>query len=304
MKRVSTVSYHATANGAGRITRSVPDATMPGQSTLPILQNEKNTPWYFEGTSDRNDYPSITNQKGTQIFIAPRRYVIQLQKQPGKDSIHKIQLEEITNILRKVHNYQYAPEPLRSVVSTFQLLGATSGHSIFVSLTNISSQKIRKDLLNGILGVLETNYVPLKTWITMGWENGLQTSYETTTLDEVIRIITQSQQNITDAKRDYSPPWKRQVYIQLSHRAPLTEHPAVPQRGENLARPGPSKEEGRKRKGAIIAQQEKKKKSTDRNIIEELLALDEEDLLNIVTPRIPTPPHQENTSKLKHTICT
>lgn len=230
--------------------------------------------WDWQHVERREDYPSIVNQRGTTIFIAPRRYVIQLNLKPQNEPLRKGQLEEVKSIASRVHSYQYAPEPLKSLVSIFQLLGAKSGKVIYVYLTNISSQKIRRDLLNGILGVLETNYAPLATWIQQGTTKDIPTCYETSTKEAAITAVTTAQRDIDLHQRELQPPWKREMVFKVTeHIATGRDQAAMPNRDQA----GPSREAPRKR-GVFITNEQKKKRAHDQ-AVEEALNEDDEILM-------------------------
>lgn len=144
-------------------------------------------------------------------------------------------------------------------------------------LTNISSQKIRKDLLSGLLGILENNFKPLKTWIEIGTENDRGTSLATTTTEDVIRGITQAKANIQDLIADFAPTWKtRRKYVITHHKAEGRDERAQPPMKN--AKPSSStakKSEDLKKKTIIhkILGAKRKKQTT----AEEKRLLDEED---------------------------
>lgn len=56
-----------------------------------------NTIALWEQVENREEWPTIQNNRGTKIYIAPRRYVIQLQRQPGKEHITKYQIKDAKN---------------------------------------------------------------------------------------------------------------------------------------------------------------------------------------------------------------
>ena len=93
----------------------------------------------------REDYPFFENNQGTKIYIAPRRYIIHLTLNHQQNNIENNLEEEISSlkpVITRVHNYRYAPEPLKNLDSIFQLLGQNSGRDIYLYLTNISSQNV------------------------------------------------------------------------------------------------------------------------------------------------------------------
>ena len=106
-------------------------------------------------TPIKEDWEKITNRTGTVIPIPPRRYVIQIRQKPGQDNVMRKQVEELKAVITPTHNYSYAPEPLHRTESTYQLLDKKGdGRHIILHLTNISSQRIREDLIRGTLRVL------------------------------------------------------------------------------------------------------------------------------------------------------
>lgn len=94
------------------------------------MESAKRTIGLWE-QAEKEQWPSITNARGATIFIAPRRYTIQLERLANAPHISKEQIQAIKNIAAKVHDYRYAPEPLCRLDSIFQVLGAGNGHTIY-----------------------------------------------------------------------------------------------------------------------------------------------------------------------------
>ncbi|EGI69346.1 Non-capsid protein NS-1 [Acromyrmex echinatior] len=223
-----------------------------------------NTPELWQQVLEREDWPTITNQRGTSISIAPRRYTIRLTRLAGEKYIDAEQIDFVKNIARRVHNYSYAPEPL--------------------------SQKIRKDLLNGILGVLENNWTPAWTWIETASEKYPHPpiNIKTITTTEVIEAITQSRQQLESRMEQHVQiGWKKnRVYIILGHLAEGRQERTLPPESESeearVSRAAPAKPSGSKAWATIIARRKRKQKQTET----ELLEGDEEILLAATEPTI------------------
>ena len=66
-----------------------------------------NTPGLWQQVLEREDYPTITNQRETSISIAPRHYTIRLTRLAGEKHIDAEQIDSVKNIARRVHNYSY-----------------------------------------------------------------------------------------------------------------------------------------------------------------------------------------------------
>jgi len=88
---------------------------------------------------NKKEYPIIKNQKGMTIYTAPKKYIQLLKEFQKNINIKTTNIRNNEIIYEIVHNYQYASEPLISLDSTFQILGATNERIIYISLTNINS---------------------------------------------------------------------------------------------------------------------------------------------------------------------
>ncbi|EGI68937.1 hypothetical protein G5I_02320 [Acromyrmex echinatior] len=247
-----------------------------------------NTPGLWQQVLEREDYPTITNQRETSISIAPRHYTIRLTRLAGEKHIDAEQIDSVKNIARRVHNYSYAPKPLWPLDSSFQLLGDGNGKTIYVVLTNISSQKIRKDLLNGTLGVLKNNWTSAWTWIETTSEKYPHPpiNIKTITTTEVIEAITQFRQQLENRMEQHVQiGWKKnRVYIIMGHLAEDRQERALPPKSKNeearVSRAAPAKPSGSKAWATIVARRKRKQKQTEM----ELLEGDEEILLATTEP--------------------
>jgi hypothetical protein len=128
-------------------------------------------------------------------------------------------LSDLREVVSFTHNYMRAPEPLRPLDSHFQLLESEGGWTLFLHLTNISSQIIRKELFSHALMLLETDhYTPRMTWIQTPNEEAQHTTYTTSNTEEVLKVNTEevlkvisTAQNKLDAYMTMyriAAPWK------------------------------------------------------------------------------------------------
>jgi hypothetical protein len=124
------------------------------------------------------------------------------------------------DVVTYTHNYKRAPEPLRSSDSHFQLLEAENGRTLFLHLTNISFQIIRKELFNHTLMVLEReDYTPQMTWVQMTNQETQHTTYTTHTIDDVMKVISTAQNKLETYRTIYQvpTPWTYRQRILLTH---------------------------------------------------------------------------------------
>lgn len=194
---------------------------------------ETHTSWVWPDQIDnREDYPYFENKQGTKIFIAPRRYIIQLKKKAGGKNIEENPeaISACKSVITPVHNYRYAPEPLKSLVSIFQLLGHNGGKDIYLYLTNISSQKLRKDLIGGLLQVLEEDYKPKLIWIQTGTASQQPKVYEAESIEQILTTITEKQENLITWTGNAKHPWTFKATTYLSHVAQGKDQAVVPER--------------------------------------------------------------------------
>lgn len=197
----------------------------------PIMTKEVNPTmnnawiWLDQQTSVDN-YPKITNFKGTQISIAPRRYIVQLETRLSAEELEN-KLDEITreSSFRKsvssIHNYSAAREPLHTCTSHFQILQVET--SIYLMLNNISSQSIRSTLIEQTLEHLWTSKIHYSIgliWIQTGHENATPRCYKVQMKWEVIEVITKAinhtHEYIVDETK-YVKPWTLRAWIAMNH---------------------------------------------------------------------------------------
>nr|ABU94967.1 non-structural protein 2 [Culex pipiens pallens densovirus]ABU94970.1 non-structural protein 2 [Culex pipiens pallens densovirus]ABU94973.1 non-structural protein 2 [Culex pipiens pallens densovirus]ABU94976.1 non-structural protein 2 [Culex pipiens pallens densovirus]ABU94979.1 non-structural protein 2 [Culex pipiens pallens densovirus] len=195
--------------------------------------------WIWENQLEsKEDWPTITNNQGSQIYIAPRQYILQLQfNRKGESSIEKItsRISLVKPLVTSTHNYKAAPEPLNQLISHFQLLAQEAGKYLYVNLTNISSQIIRKKLINHILEVYEDDYSPKKLWIITGHRQARPKCYETLSKDAVLKALLTAQAKITEMElmeRVYQP-WNYTAIVLLTHIAQNKDQAIKPIRERN-----------------------------------------------------------------------
>nr|AVM80380.1 non-structural protein 2 [Ambidensovirus sp.] len=216
--------------------------------------------WLWENQAQtRAEWPQITTNQGTQISIAPRQYILQMKK--TNERITKEQIQEMKKIITPIHNYKYAPEPLNMLTSTLQILEHDNERSIYLSLTNISSQIIRRKLFEGIMTILDMNYSPMKMWIIMGNADQTPKAYQTQNQEEVIKVLLTAQAKITEMELTGSsiPPWVSPVVVLLHHEAQNRDEAVKPER-ENVRARNTNQEREKKLKEAMINRAIQKRK--------------------------------------------
>ena len=204
---------------------------MEGHSLLPYT-NRRFT--WTNQEENREQWEEITNKQGTIIKIPPRRYAIQLQLKPGKTELNQTQINQMKKILTQIHTYSYAPEPLKNITSTFQMINKNANmKTIILYLTNISSQAVRRDLMTEIMIIMK-DYKPEITWIQMNTENERVRTYSTTTREDVIEVLLQRADTTQQMlwTNPPQPPWKTQArnIILIQHTATNQAQEAVPER--------------------------------------------------------------------------
>nr|AAP78908.1 non-structural protein 2 [Aedes albopictus C6/36 cell densovirus] len=206
--------------------------------TLSVRPGGEN--WIWENQLEvREEWPTITNNQGTKIYIAPRQYLLQLRcrQTPSRIEISE-RISEIKPLITSTHNYTAAPEPLNSLNSHFQLLEQEAGKYLYVNLTNISSQVIRKKIFSHILDVFEDSYSPKKLWIITGHRQAQPKCYETTSKDAVLKALLTAQAKITEMELmgRASPPWIYKATVLLTHMAMNRQQAVRPERNEQHPR--------------------------------------------------------------------
>jgi hypothetical protein len=204
---------------------------MEGHLLLPYTA--KKFEWTHQ-TTIREEFQTITNQRGTKIPIPPRRYAVEITAISKHNTITKNQIEKIKQMVTTVHSYSYAPEPLHQIESVFQLLDKKrNGEHLIIYLTNISSQTIRREIYLQTLEILH-QYKTETTWIQQMADTEHPRAYSTLITDQVIQVILQRAETVAHMTWQYPPrpPWTLQMApaILIHHKALQTQTPAKPQR--------------------------------------------------------------------------
>lgn len=205
---------------------------------------------------DKQQWPTITNSTNKVISIPPRRYIILLTRTNATTDLEDME-DTLKEVISKYHNKLHAPEPLKELISTFQILHKQEESMIYLHLTNISSQAIRRDLITATVEAL-SDWTPNLTWIQQASERNPMKQYNTPTLDLIITTITQSSKQIQHLESDgqVKDPtiWSTKHFI---------THQLLP---EDESLPGPERDPERKAKTPnwnLI----RKRKSTDQEEI-------------------------------------
>jgi hypothetical protein len=215
------------------------------------LQHEL-TPWmWMDQEAQRENWPTITNIQGTEIYIAPRRYVVQWNLKRGMKAIQSAQDPIISHLkpsITSIHNYKKAPEPLSSLDSHFQILGVNNGKTLYVSLTNISSQTIRKEIFKYTFRALENDYNCKTLWIQMGADDQPHLAYTTEREDILLKCIGLAREKILEHKimTPTNPPWTYRAQILLTHLAQNRSQAILPERLQQLEKRNQRQEEKQK----------------------------------------------------------
>ena len=84
-------------------------------SSYKITTTEQLPPWkWMDQLYQKEDYPTIVNQQGTSVSIAPRRYVVQFNLIPGKNIIQSPQdhiISLLKPIIKSTHNDKKLQNP-------------------------------------------------------------------------------------------------------------------------------------------------------------------------------------------------
>jgi hypothetical protein len=147
----------------------------------------------------------------------------------------------------KNHSYRQAPEPLFSLQSHFQVLHSPSGNCLFLYLSNISSQHIRRNLFERILRTLKQNHLrPTTTWMQICNTTYPTIAFQTRTAEEVLTAITTAQTKLGMIRiPDHQTvlPWTiPDIEILMHHPCGHREERALPER-MNPQTAAPSEEE-------------------------------------------------------------
>lgn len=138
----------------------------------------------------------ITTKTGSTIIVVPRAYIIHLQGQFDRKE-HRIGFattveSSVKQWVNSIHNYETHPEPLAQFTSHFRISEQLSTGNVYIILTNISSQQIRRTLIQHTLTALNErlNLTPYQTWIHNMNYMTEEKNYKTTTIEDVIIAIT------------------------------------------------------------------------------------------------------------------
>jgi hypothetical protein len=152
--------------------------------------------WTDQGKT-RDSWPAITNRSGTRIPITPRRYAISLvsdRQDLEMDYLVDMSYNNLHEAVRTNHSYRLAPEPLHTLTSVFQLLHSSSARCLFLYLTNISSQHIRRSLVEEVLAIMARDHLrPTTTWIQICNETYPTIPFRSRTAEEVLTAIKTAQ---------------------------------------------------------------------------------------------------------------
>jgi hypothetical protein len=158
---------------------------------------------WLNQTQIKNDWPVITNPQGKQFSLPPKRHIIHLLKEQNSPPLSDDQQNQILNIATDIHQLRYAPEPLATMTSHFQLLHQSQKeNSLWISLTNTSSRKTRPDLIQKVMRVLY-QYKPTKTFIQEMTQTSPHTTYQTPNVQSVITVLLSAQQEIQHMTMDF-----------------------------------------------------------------------------------------------------
>lgn len=140
------------------------------------------------------------------------------EKPPKEETVKESNFRQI---VKSIHNYKYAREPLNCCTSHFQILEATNTGDIYISLTNISSQSIRSTLISKTLEYLlqHWTYKFGKIWIQSGNQSEPIREYQAKTTQDVLEIITKAAFQTAHLMTDLpdQPPWYLQVNNWMTH---------------------------------------------------------------------------------------
>lgn len=224
-------------------------------------------PWIWAGQDEsRENWPSIVTQTGTTIHIPPRRYVIKLKLLTNRHPLDSTDLQSLKELITPTHSYKYAPEPLKTIDSILQILTEKEPdrNTIYIYLTNISSQIMRRTLFEGLLEKLQNKYKPELTIVQMNTSDNKYRTYDTKTMQNVIDATTKRESETGELLwmgTAPQPPWKWRAPILLSHVATGRDEALMPQRA---TKPRQEADKGKQAqgKGALLANVFKKRKQT------------------------------------------
>lgn len=97
------------------------------------------------GETKRHHCTTIINNQGATIPIQPRCYIVEfkLPNTTTRKYLHSI----VNTHISSTHTYDSHPEPLRDLHSAFLINQQMRTNNVYITLTNISSQPIRRQIM-------------------------------------------------------------------------------------------------------------------------------------------------------------
>jgi len=260
-KRCAFTADHLSGIATVASGTSIPLSSMSSRSF--VRSSVPLRPWIWEDQKNRKeDWPTIVNTLGTTIWIPPRRCVVQVELDRRvimSRSRMTILLGIVQDEITYTHHYRRAPEPLKQLLSHFQIMRTDGGRTLHLQLTNISSQIIRKELYTRVLLALAVDgYGPSLTWIQQENQDRPTWTFVTKTIEDVMKVITTAQAKL-DAHRAQEAvpvPWTTRAEIWVTHECTNRDQAVLPRRRREQQQqclpsrddePGPSTSRGAKR---------------------------------------------------------
>ena len=192
------------------------------------------------------------------------------------DQIHRLKA-----VANEWHRYDKAPEPLKSIDSHLQVLATDRRKTLYVVLTNISSQVLKRSIYNGIYLVLQENFKSQYTWIQAKTQNETPAVFDTPTLESILEVICKAQTQTAEylALSKPAPPWTYKMEVIFSKLAIGRGNAALPERMEVLANRDENEQAARKRKQEALNKIfiNRAKKTKRQQTVQEHLLSDEEE---------------------------
>ena len=235
---------------------------------------------WADQSNNREQWPTITNKQGTTIPIQPRRIIVKFNWKAKTHNLTEDQIHRLKAVANEWHRYDKAPEPLKSIDSHLQVLATDRRKTLYVVLTNISSQILKKSIYNGIYLVLQENYKSQYTWIQAKTQDEPPAVFDTSTVESILEVISKAQTQTAEylALSRPAPPWTYKMEVIFSKLAIGRGNAALPERMEVLANRDENDQAARKRKqDALNKIFINKAKKTKRQAVEEHLLSDEEE---------------------------
>jgi hypothetical protein len=140
----------------------------------PTYSSDNNTPNQVSNQDDFLVDKPIKRQKrlannnkptGKNILTPPKKIRFTSPERTNVRSTIRRPKSQILSMITDIHQLRYAPEPLATMTSHFQLIHqSTNETSIWISLTNTSGRKIRPDIFQKTIRILY-QYTKVKTFI-------------------------------------------------------------------------------------------------------------------------------------------